>query len=250
MRARFRERLSGPQRAITLVELLVVIGIISMLFAMLGLVVPSVGTYMNEQRAKTGLQKLAMVIEMYKKDTGQYPDCLNHRWDRPLDPATPKETIEAPIEAPEKEPDKGYPQTKNANLTRPLYSVNLDEVGKKKQYSEMVWTLGTTRKGWGTPQLFEVFRASDVNLIITYNADGSISTMSGGQLVDSWGRRLFYLPAYAYRINASGARSGSFLNSDTYQLYSAGPDQKTGLDKINKGGMSPDDITNWRSMIQ
>ena len=233
-------RKPATNHGVTLVELLVVMSIIAVLAAMLGLAVPAIGTLMQEAKAKSEVQKLAAVVELYRKDCGLYPDAINHDAGR------------SATAVPTREGGSSYPCSKGAG-SRSLYQKYIDEtVKEERQYSELVWTLGTNVKGWANPQLFEMFRYQQLNLIIKRDDGGRITDFAGGQLVDTFGRRLFYLSSVAYR-NAgtrSGAVSGGlFMNVGTFQVYSAGANLSTGLDNINAGGKDKDDINNWSSMI-
>ncbi|HUS58737.1 MAG TPA: prepilin-type N-terminal cleavage/methylation domain-containing protein [Planctomycetota bacterium] len=226
-------------RGVTLIELLVVMSIIAVMAAMLGLVVPAVGSLMQEARAKADLQMLASVVELYRKDCNVYPDAINHNPRRGSEV-----TVIKPLQlvaVPPQEDGGTYPMSKDTSKSRPLYQTLYDEVLKMDMtYSELVWTLGTPQKGWANPQLFEVFKRKQVN--------------AAGQLIDPFGRRFFYLSSVAYRNKspASGAVAGTdgpFMNIGTYQIYSAGPNMTTYRDLDNKGGTDKDDITNWTSMV-
>ena len=237
--------------AVTLIELLVVMSIISLLAGMLGLVVPAAGRRMGEARTKACMQKLTSVLQMYYDDCNQYPDAINHNPQRVVD-ANGSTTV------PRLEGAGTYPQTNRPTLTRPLYMKHFAENAEDdRQYSELVWTLGSTLKGWGRPQFFEVFQEKDTNFSAPKDAGKvNIDLASGGQLVDGWGYRVFYLPACAYRRGGSGTvmilkggAKGPFQNTNSFQMYSAGQDLKTPLDSGNTAGTEADDITNWGSVI-
>jgi len=276
-------------RGMTLVETLVVMTIIALLASMIGLVVPRVSMRINESATKASMQKLICVLELYRKDCGQYPDAINHDPGRGGDGWTPSkypdgETNEEPtkpILVPAVEGGGTYPQTINPKLSRPLYSRGYDEsVDDQRQYSELVWALGTPMKGWGTPQLFEMFRRNQVNFNAPQDANfkTTIDSAVGGQLVDAWGRRIFYLSSVAYRNTQGKPRSGAvagtgskagFYMPATYQIYSAGGNLRTYADCLNKGGMedindkmrgtkqeydwnlfAKDDINNWATLTE
>jgi len=233
-----RKRTSN--QGVTLVELLVVMSVITIMAAMLGLAVPRIGQMMQETKAKSEVQKLASVVELYRKDCGVYPDAINHNAGRTGDPNDPSAAWAVPVA----EVDGYYPCSKNPTKSRSLYQTYIDETdGKEHIYTELVWTLGSTVKGWPNPQLFDFFQKSK-------------QLNASGQLVDAFRRRLFYLSSAAYLSNArtkSGALtskgSKTFMNPGTYQIYSVGINMKTYLDSENKGGMDEDDINNWSSMI-
>ena len=219
-------------RAMTLVELLVVMTIIAIMAAMLGLVVPSVTRRMNEAASRTNINKLIAVLQLYYEDSGQYPDAINHN---------PQRTVQ---DVPANEGNGTYPNSTVAG-SRPLYGSYYIEGWGRMSVSELVGTLGGTTKGWGRPQFADVFNR---------NRDLTVGSAGGKQLCDGWGRRIFYLPYYAYRMGPGGSgavmilknkQKGPFQNGNSYQIYSAGENMKTGLDSDNKGGTDVDDITNW-----
>lgn len=241
-------RLGNGFRGMTLIELLVVMSIIGLMAAMLGLVVPAAGRKMNESKTKANIQKLTALLQMYYDDCNQYPDAINHNPQRTAD------TITGLCAVPPTEPDGQYPFT-NKTGNRRLYMSHYEETlsrtteeKDRRQLTELVWTLCSTLKGWGRPQFWETFTQRDLN--------------STGQLVDGWGRRLFYLPACAYRRGTptsvppgggsvmilKGAGKGPFQNTNSFQIYSPGENLCTPLDSDNKGGSEPDDITNWASI--
>jgi len=227
----------------TLVELLVVMTIIAVMSAMLGLVVPSVTKHSSEASSRATINKLIATIQLYYEDCGQYPDAINH------DPQR------ATADVPAGEVSGTYPLTNNSASSRAVFgSYWIDGWSPIKadqpllRCTELVATLGSTVKGWARPQLSEVFnRNRELN--------------GTGQIADGWGRRIFYLPYFAYRIGdaktkatqpGSGAvmilknkAKGPFQNLRSYQIYSAGENMKTGFDYDNKGGTDIDDITNW-----
>jgi prepilin-type N-terminal cleavage/methylation domain-containing protein len=224
------------RKAVTLVELLVVMSIIAMLAAVLGLAVPAIGDKVNESRARADMSKLMAVLEFYRKDCGEYPDAINHNPGR----------IESVIL--EVEPQGSYPRTDNPSKMRSLYATHIDESSNQlTQYSELVWTLGSTYNGWSNPRLWEFLEREKVNFKKDING-----VISGGQLIDPWGRRIFYMSCVAYRRKASGTTAGggseasaAFVNPGTYQIYSAGDNRSTPLDKTNRAGTDEDDLRNW-----
>jgi len=289
-------------RAVTLIELLVVMSILAMLAGALGLLASSVSRTTNEQRARAMLHKLMAVLELYHEDCGQYPDAINHKPDRDLLPALVSNAGDTPIGMPMIPParvwDKdmwqyvivtaegpgSFPKSSNPNESRSLYESREDqETGDIVQYTELVWALCSTYKGWNNPQLFEHFKRSDTNFnggrqskaVENYLGKTEHFNGLGGQLVDPWGRRIFYMSAAAYRrrdpddeskpasgTTAGGRSGGMFLNRETYQVYCAGEDGMSGLDRYNEGGLDIlnkydqhglstmadlpyDDITNW-----
>jgi|GEM_PF-2768430 len=243
--------LSPRDRGVTLIELLVVMSIIAVLAGTLGLMAASVTRSMNEQKTWATIHKLAAVLELYHEDCGQYPDAINHDPSRGIHGTTCTSHYEQ-YEISPVEPagctcfthNAGYPESTNPNGTRNLYQSYIDEnTGEQVTYSELVCALASTDKGWGNAQFFEHFKRGELN--------------GRGALVDAWGRRIFYMSAVAYRrfvINkpdsgssgtTTGGGSGNFINADTYQIYSAGVNLSTKLDKYNKAGLEPDDLTNW-----
>ena len=219
----------------TLVELLVVMTVIAVMAAMLGLVVPSVTKHSAEAATRTAINKLIATIQLYYEDCGQYPDAINHDPQRGV------------LDVPANEPAGTYPMTNELTKSRPLYGTYFIEGWGSMPCSELVGTLGGTTKGWGRPQLSDVF-----------NRNRELTSKTK-QLCDGWGRRLCYMPYFAYRTgtsastkNSSGTAmilknkaKGPFQNPRSYQIYSAGQNMKTGFDYNNKGGTDVDDITNW-----
>jgi len=224
-------------RAMTLVELLVVMTIIAIMAAMLGLVVPSVTRRMNEAASRANINKLIAILQLYYEDCGQYPDAINHN---------PQRKVQ---DVPTHDDNGTYPNSTVAG-NRLLYGDYYIESWGRMSVSELVGTLGGTTKGWGRPQFAEVFnRHRDLTVGILVDV-----TYKEKQLCDGWGRRIFYLPYYAYRMGPGGSgavmilknkQKGPFQNGNSYQIYSAGENLKTGLDSDNKGGTDVDDITNW-----
>jgi len=250
---------SRPKRGVTLVELLVVMSIIAVLAGTLGLMATSVARAMNEQKTWSIIHKLTAVIELYHEDCGQYPDAINHDPSRKLHAATcsmhykrneispdePAGCTQGSTTTPCFEHRPYYPESTNPNRMRPLYQSYIDENTQQPvECTELVCVLASPSRGWGNAQFFEHFKRSQLN--------------GKGQLVDAWGRRIFYMSAVAYRryvINdpdnissgttTGGIHGGSFINPDSYQIYSAGVNLCTPPDMFNQAGTEPDDLTNW-----
>ncbi len=71
--ATMRHKKNGKQKGFTLLELLVVLGIIAMLAGIVG---PQVMKHMGESKtkaAKVQIEDLASTLDMYKLDAGSYP---------------------------------------------------------------------------------------------------------------------------------------------------------------------------------
>ena len=240
-------------RAVTLVELLVVMSIITLLASMLVVMATSVTNRMGEARAKAGIQMLSAVLELYHGDCGMYPDAINH------DPERHKRAVAIRNLIPwVPEPDGSYPMSGHPDpkAVRKLYRKGrtkvTDETSKNgyRECSELVAALCSTDLGWGNPRFFDHFKDDDLNPVdpLTHN---------GGQLVDPWRRRYFYMSAVAYRYRnvpsrkpgggttTNGLAGGPFHNPETYQIYSAGPNSETYPDDQNRAGTDEDDITNW-----
>jgi type II secretory pathway pseudopilin PulG len=237
-------------RAVTLVELLIVMSIITMLAAMLGVLSLSVTRRTSEDRAKATIYMLNAVLELYKNDCGIYPDAINHNPQRGMNDG-------AAVMIGDIEPGEGdgtYPwSTEPCSKTRKLYWNVPDETKKNagnRRCSQLVAALCSRALGWGNPQFFEHFKENSLN--------------NTGQLIDSWGHRYFYMSADAYRYwegtngcpgggsprpgggaTTAGRGEGTFYNAGHYQIYSAGINGKTYPDFQNRGGTDEDDITNW-----
>ena len=226
-------------RAVTLVELLVVMSIITLLASMLVVMATSVTSRMSEDRARAGMQMLSAVLELYHGDCGMYPDAINHDPERYKRAVSDRNLI-LPLEE-----NGNYPMSSNPNVNRRLYLRVTDETARtgSRICTQLVGALCSTDLGWGNPRFFDHFKNDDLN--------------SGGQLVDPWDRRWFYMSAIAYRhrdvpsrkpgggTTTNGLAGGSFHNPDTYQIYSAGPNSETYPDDQNRAGTDEDDITNW-----
>jgi len=226
-------KIRNSAHAVTLIELLVVMAIIAMLAGMLGLAVPSIGSKVNEYRAETDIKNLMAVLEFYRKDCGQYPDAINHN------------------------PGRASAQITDPNDVKPepgaAYEVHIDERSNQLvQYTQLVWTLGSTRGGWSNPKLWDVFTRDKVNYRKRKNPTTGEEQMEGGQLIDPWGCRLFYMSCASYRRGYGGTiltggndAAAPFANASSYQIYSAGENRRTPPDKSNKAGTEPDDLRNW-----
>ena len=222
-----------PNRAVTLVELLVVMSIITLLASMLVVMATSVTSRPNIQRAKADIQMLRAVLELYHNDCGMYPDAINHDPERSARAISPTE------------PDGEAPPKADPNTDSCCYVTVADETMQsgRRACTQLVAALCSTDLGWGNPQFFDHFTRKQLN--------------GAGQLVDPWGRRYFYMSAVAYTYrNSPGNRPPGgttitgrigepFHNADTYQIYSAGPDSETWPDSSHRAGTDDDDITNW-----
>lgn len=226
-------------RAVTLVELLVVMSIITMLASMLVVMATSVTRRMSEDRTRAGIQMLRAVLELYRYDCGMYPDAINH------DPLRHKRNLTPPNAVEMIEPNGNYPMSRNPNRDRGLYVNVTDETTRagRRPCTQLVGALCSPDLGWSNPQFFNHFKGKDLNRV--------------GQLIDAWGRRYFYMSAVAYRYRnqdqgkpgggtaANGRNGGPFHNADSYQIYSAGLNSETYWDHQNRAGTDEDDITNW-----
>jgi len=133
------------------------------------------------------------VLEFYRKDCGQYPDAINHNPGRTDAQITDPNNVK---------PEPGAP-----------YEVHIDERSNQLvQYTQLVWTLGSTRGGWSNPKLWDIFTRDKVN----YRKDPT-----------------------------SNDAAAPFANASSYQIYSAGENRRTPPDKSNKAGTEPDDLRNW-----
>lgn len=227
-----------PQSAFTLIELLIVIGIISVLA---GMVIAGLGLAANAgKKAKTAatIANVGAAIERYRTSTGAIPE--THRLDE-LGLSEPKRKLLSSDHNPD------IQQRLNASSADMEYDVT-----PRNSDSATLVPMAALRNN---TRLLSILRTVDSESFGPHSdavkdaqpVDNATPVSSGGAelpaIVDAWGKPLIYRPYICYPLiedHKSPVHSAEPPNPDTYQVWSVGPDL------LNDDAIeNTDDLKNW-----
>lgn len=202
------------RRAFTLVELLVVIGIMVVLMSLImgGVMVAKRSAL--RAKAVSLLGTVASAIDQYRSLNNTYPERM--LYDSTKMPAMPS----------------GLTITDGKDVYAEVFSP-----GGTAAAVTAIYDTDATKDGW---------RA--INLILVYQLGDLIKEQAqSGLLIDPWKMPLRYRPSKWYGYKAPAVPRTDSENppgADSYQLWSAGPNAKDASDP----GEGDDDIPNWAKL--
>jgi prepilin-type N-terminal cleavage/methylation domain-containing protein len=219
-------RLAGAQRGFSFIEILVVMGIISVLVGGVIVAIGLWGKKRPEFDTKNVLNKTKALIEDWKNHFEQYPPSdikdIAARAGIGTVPKSPGNNINGPIEAIYQALSwPGFPGSPEWNDKE---RGNTDEDELSKAINKH-----------GAPGLFEIVDGYENPLVYFDNRDYAEWATGGGPSYISRtrdGRELESVP-----VPYKNEEDGGFRNPETFQLWSMGPDGEPNTD---------DDITTWK----